>query len=58
MLHRVLQRGQLGAEEWENEHTQSYDWAKKGPSALTAALLTNVRAEIAFWRNFYIVRRF
>ena len=36
---------------WEKNNMQTYDTATKGSSALTAALIRNVRAEIADWLN-------
>ena len=35
--------------QWEADNKQPYDTASKGASALTAALVRNVRAEIAAW---------
>ena len=51
MLYRMPLRADFSVRHWEHHHTQEYDMAKEGCSALTAALKRNLGAEIAFWNK-------
>ena len=47
MLYRMAMRGLQGIRQWEIEHTQMYDTAKTHSSALYAALIRGLKAEVA-----------
>jgi len=49
MLYRMVCRSDDKVKKWEVQNTQTYDAATPGSSALTAALLRNLRAEVAGW---------
>ena len=51
MLYRMAMRGLKGIRQWEIEHTQMYDTAKTHPSALYAALIRGLKAEVAIRLN-------
>ena len=52
MIVRNLSRTIFGdVKKWEEDNLQTYDSAARGASALQAALLKNLMAEIAYWNN-------
>ena len=51
MLYRMAMRGLKGIRQWELEHTQAYDTAKTHSSALYAALIRGLKAEVAVRLN-------
>ena len=52
MLYRIAHKSQIHhVKQWESENIEEYDSATKGSSALVAALVRNLRAELAFFNN-------
>ena len=47
MIYRMAMRGLKGIRQWKIEHTQKYDTAKTHSSALYAALIRGLKAEVA-----------
>ena len=53
VLYSVWNRSQQATKQWEHENVAAYDTCKTGSSALFAAMIRNVDAEIAMWLKMY-----
>ena len=51
VTYRMDMRADKSVQDWENRNNSPYDKATKGSSALSAALIRNVRAEVAHYND-------
>ncbi len=58
MWHRCFGKADVTVSNWEVENTQSYDKAGKGKSALVAAAVLNIKAEVYATLGLFIISAF
>ena len=57
-LYRMLMRANTQTRQWEKDNAASFDSCRSGSSALQAALVRNLRAELGFWLGEHVASVF